>query len=67
MVRIFNMGGDGLIHIQKPQSEPQRTPKDPEKVARENREKEICLNCTQKKCFGSQKCFNEHRRKSKGE
>lgn len=65
MAKLLNMGGDGLVHVQKPQSNPPKATKNPEKVARENREKEICLNCTQKKCFGSQKCFNKHRREQR--
>lgn len=37
--------------------------KNPEKVARENRNKEICLNCTKRKCSGTAECFRAERDK----
>lgn len=37
--------------------------RDPKEVERENRLKEICLNCTRKKCSGSDKCFARERKK----
>lgn len=37
--------------------------RDPEEVARANREKDVCLNCTKKKCSGTYACFRKERNK----
>jgi hypothetical protein len=33
------------------------------KIEQQNRECEICLNCTKKKCKGTAKCFEKERNK----
>jgi hypothetical protein len=38
--------------------------RDPALIAQENAEKEICLNCTKKKCSGTRECFNKERLKN---
>ena len=35
--------------------------KDEEYVERQNRMKEVCLNCTKKKCSGTDRCFKNER------
>lgn len=37
--------------------------RDPALIAQENAEKEICLNCTKKKCSGTRECFNKEKLK----
>ena len=37
---------------------------DEERIEQQNREKEICLNCTKKKCRGTKKCFEKERNKN---
>ena len=37
--------------------------KDPVKVAKENKIKEVCLNCKKKKCSGGRSCFERERKK----
>jgi hypothetical protein len=37
--------------------------KDEAKIEQQNREREICLNCTKKKCKGTAKCFEKERDK----
>lgn len=38
--------------------------RDPDLIAQENAEKQICLNCTKKKCSGTRECFNKERNKT---
>ena len=37
--------------------------KDLEEIERENANKEVCLNCTKKRCKGSEECFKKERNK----
>jgi hypothetical protein len=39
--------------------------KDPAQIERENKIKEICLNCTKEKCTGGRSCFERERKKYK--
>lgn len=34
-----------------------------EEIERQNRIKDVCLNCNKKKCYGTDKCFNKERNK----
>ncbi len=36
--------------------------KDAEEIERQNRNKEICLNCKKKKCTGTNLCFEKERK-----
>lgn len=35
--------------------------KNKEEIERQNKIKEVCLNCTKKKCKGSDKCFEKRK------
>lgn len=37
--------------------------KNPEEIERLNKKKDICLNCTKKKCTGTDRCFEKERNK----
>lgn len=52
-----------LVHTRDESGKP-APERDPEEVARENREKEVCLNCTKKKCTGTYNCFRKERNKN---
>ena len=39
--------------------------KTPEEVEKENRIKDVCLNCKKKVCKGSQRCFEKERNKNR--
>ena len=40
--------------------------KDEKEIERQNREKDICLLCTKKKCIGTEECFERERKKRYG-
>lgn len=40
---------------------------DEKMIEAENREKEVCLNCTKAKCRGTRKCFEKERNKRNGQ
>lgn len=41
--------------------------RDPKEIERENKIKEVCLNCTKAKCRGTRKCFEKERDKRNGQ
>lgn len=50
---------DGMIHTAPQQSDRLDEPKD---VKDKNEMKQICLNCTKKKCSGSYECFKKRQK-----
>jgi hypothetical protein len=40
--------------------------KDEKQIERRNKEREVCLNCTKKKCSGTYECFRKERNKRNG-
>lgn len=55
--------GNGLYALHKVDETGRVAQKDEERIRQANEEKEICLNCTKKKCMGTKRCFDKERNK----
>jgi hypothetical protein len=54
---------NGLDNLRKVDHSGKTVNRNEEKIEQQNREREICLNCTKKKCRGTRNCFEKERNK----